>query len=104
MLRQFDLLQDITQVAFLATDDNFDELILEVELGESGKIIARCRQTINGKSEALSLEKITDPDLRQLSFDLKDEMKSHTGGELKKYTVRIDEEGKAKTSFEYDEQ
>jgi hypothetical protein len=48
------------------------------------------------------LEGTNDPDLSKLSFELKDEMKNHTGGNLKKYAVRIDEEGKANASFEYD--
>ena len=102
MLRQFDLLQDITQIAFNATDDDFDELVLEVELGEGDAITATCHQTVNGQTEQLSLEGIHDPDLKKLSLELKDEMKTHTGGNLKKYAVRIDEEGKANASFEYD--
>lgn len=101
MLRQFDLIQDITQVAFQAAADDFDELVLEVELGDGDTIAATCRQTVNGKSQLLSLENINDPDLGKLSFELKDEMKNHTGGNLRKYTVRIDEEGKANASFEY---
>ena len=102
MLRQFDLLQDITQIAFNATDDDFDELVLEVELGEGDTITATCHQTVSGKTEQLSLDGTNDPDLRKLSFELKDEMKNHTGGHLKKYAVRINEEGKANASFEYD--
>lgn len=104
MLRQFDLLQDITQIAFQATDDDFDELVLEVELGEGDVIAATCRQTVNGKTEQLSLEHANDPALRKLSFELKDEMKNHTGGDLKKYAVRINEEGKADATFEYAEE
>jgi len=102
MLRQFDLLQEIAQIAFNATDDDFDELVLEVELGEADTITATCHQTVSGKTEQLSLEGTNDPDLSKLSFELKDEMKNHTGGNLKKYAVRIDEEGKANASFEYD--
>jgi hypothetical protein len=102
MLRQFDLLQDITQIAFNTTEDDFDELVLEVELGKGDTITATCHQTVNGKTEQMSLQDINDPDLRKLSFELKDEMKSHTGGDLKKYAVRINEEGKANATFEYD--
>jgi hypothetical protein len=101
MLRQFDLLQDITQIAFDATGDEFDELILEVELGEGETIKATCRQTVKGTTEELSLADKTAPDLRRLSYELKDEMKNHTGGDLKKYILRIDEEGKANASFDY---
>jgi hypothetical protein len=102
MLRQFDLIQDITQVAFLATEDDFDELVLEVELGDGETITATCYQTVTGAAEQLSLEDIHDPDLRKLSYELKKEMKNHTGGNLARYTIRINEEGKANASFEYD--
>jgi hypothetical protein len=73
-----------------------------VELGEGDSITATCHQTVSGKTEQLSLEGTNGPDLRKLSFELRDEMKNHTGGDLKKYAVRINEEGKANASFEYD--
>ena len=68
---------------------------------ERDTITATCHQTVKGKTEQLPLEETADPDLRKLSFELKDEMKNHTGGDLKKYAVRI-EEGRANATFEYD--
>lgn len=101
MLKQFDLLQDITQIAFQATDGEFDELLLEVELGEGDTVTATCHQTVRGTTEQLSLADIHEPDLKKLSFELRDEMKSQTGGDLTNFAVRIDEEGKAKVNFDY---
>lgn len=38
----------------------------------------------------------------ELSLNLHEEMKNHTGGELTKYIVRIDKSGEAEADFEYD--
>lgn len=102
MQRQFDIMDDVAQVAFIASKGDYDELVLEVEVDvEEGWVQSHCWQSVNGEIEQLSTFDIEDPDINELSFELHKEMKNHTGGDLKKYTLRIDKEGKAKINFEY---
>ena len=102
MQRQFDIQDDIAQVAFIASNGEYDELVLEVDVDVEGRSLgAHCWQTVNGEIEQLSIFDIDEPDLMGLSFELHKEMKNHTGGDLKKYTLRIDKEGKARINFEY---
>ena len=102
MLRQFEILEEIAQAAFNVSHGEYDELVLEVKVDvEEGWIEATCKQTLGGTTEQLSLFDVEDPDLMALSFALHEAMKEHTGGDMKKYTLRIDGKGAAKASFEY---
>ena len=103
MLRQSEIMHELAQMAFEASKGDFDELILELEINVSeGTVEEQCRQTADGKVESLSLWDV-DPKgkVMDLCFELHDEMKHHTGGELTKATVTIDAEGTARASFEY---
>lgn len=103
MLRQSEIMHEVAQIVFMASKGDFDELVLEVEVDvEGGSVGSRCWQTVNGKVEFLSLWDV-DPkaEMENLSYELFDEIKNHTGGELTKYTVTIDKDGAAKARFEY---
>lgn len=98
--REDEILEEIAEFALIASNGEFDELILEVDV-EDNWTTEYCEQVLNGEVEQLSLFGIHDPNLMQLSFDLRKEILNHTGGDLKKYTFRIDKEGRASIDFEY---
>jgi len=103
MLRQSEIMHEVAEIMILASNGEFDELVLEVEVNISGgSVTSKCRQITNGKVEYLSFWEV-DPnaDLEEMGFELYEEMKNHTGGKLKKYTVTIDKEGTARARFEY---
>jgi len=102
MMKWIHLVHEISQIPMSVANEEYDELVMEVELDpKEGWIDIKCRQTTGTEVEDLSLFDIDDPDLMELSFDLHKAMKDHTGGDLKRYTIRIDESGKAKANFEY---
>ena len=102
MFKQLAILNEIAEFAFTASKGDYDELVLEVEVNvEGGWTNSRCWQTANGETEQLSLFGIRDPDLMTLSFELHEEVRNHTGGNLKSYIVTIDKEGKAAVDFKY---
>lgn len=102
MLRQSEIMHEIAQAAFMASKGDYDELILTLEVNiEEGWTEQTCRQIVNGEVEYLSMWDIDEPDLMNLGYELHEEMKKHTGGDLKKVTVTIDKQGKARASFEY---
>lgn len=98
--RQGEIADEIAEFALIASNGEFDELLLEVEVEDSW-VKSHCEQVRNGEVEQLSLRGIRDPNLMKLSFELRKEMLNHTGGDLKKYTFRIDKEGRASIDFEY---
>ena len=98
--RQDEILDEIAQYALLASNGEFDELVLEVEV-EDTSLKAHCEQVLNGKIEQLSLLGIREFSILDLSIELRKEILNHTGGDLKKYTFRMDKEGKASMDFEY---
>lgn len=103
MLRQSEIIHSVTDIVFMASKGDFDELVLEVEIDiEGGSVGSRCWQTVDGEVEYLSLWNV-DPtaEMGALSRELYHEMKNHTGGELIKYTITVYKEGPAKARFEY---
>lgn len=103
MLRQSEIMHEAAQIAFMASEGEFDELVLEVEIDiDTGTISFSCYQTKDGKKVSLSLfDTGRLVDLSDLSEELHSEMKEHTGGDLKKYTVTIDGDGTTRANFEY---
>ena len=103
-MRQFEILNEIAQVAFIVSDGQYDEWVLEVDVDPiGGWTEQRCWQTKGGKVEQLSLFGISDPDVMTLSFELHEEVKKHTGGNLKGYVMKIGEDGEAKVDLKYHE-
>lgn len=98
--RQNEIVEEIAEFALIASNGEFDELLLEVEVEENWTK-EHCEQVLNGEVEQLSLFGIHDPNIMKLSFELRKEMLNHTGGDLKKYTFRMDKEGRASIDFEY---
>lgn len=104
MLKQSEIMHQVAQIALSASSDDFDELILEVEINRDGGTVGgQLRQITNGVVEYPSMwDPDRSPNLMDLSYELQDEIKRLSGGELTKYTVRIDKEGTARATFEYD--
>ena len=102
IFKQIEILNEIAEAAFTASEGEYDELVLEVEVHpKGGWTQERCWQSKNGEIEQLSLFGIHDPDLMTLSFELHDAVNKHTGGDLKSYTMTIDKEGTAKVDLDY---
>ena len=102
MLKQFDLMKEITQIAFDSCDEDVDEINLDVDVDVEGGHMRACLwQVVNGKKEFPSL--IVPNNLMDLSFDLHKAMMEHTGGDLKRYTLKMDGDGEgvAQANFEY---
>lgn len=102
MRRQFDILDEVAQFMFNAAADEFERLVLEVEVDvEEGSTSYQCWQTAEGKTLCLLLDFEDGCELMNPSFELYHEMKKHTGGELQTYSITIDEEGTARCKFAY---
>ncbi len=103
VLRQMEILHEIAGMALEASHGDFDELVLEVTVDvEGGHTSAQCRQTIDGKVESLSLWEVdAGMKLMNLSFELHEEIKNHTGGDMSKHITTVDENGRARTVIEY---
>lgn len=103
MLRQIEILNEFAQMAFDASKGDFDELVLVVKsVAEDGVSSAECRQVTDGEVETLSLYDVEGMDnMGPLCEELHEELKSHTGGELEKFTITIDADGTAKTKIQY---
>ena len=103
--RQQEILSEICQIVFAVADDEYDELRLEVDV-HANELLCRSTfsQTVNGVSESLPMPPEEEsPTLLELSLQLHKEMMSHTGGDMKKYILRISSEGRATADFEYNE-
>ncbi len=102
-LRQIEIMHEIAGMALEASHGDFDELVLEVTVDvEGGHTSAQCRQTVDGEVESLSLWEVdAGMKLMNLSFELHEEMKNQTGGDLSKHITTIDEKGRAISTFEY---
>ena len=102
MRRQIEIIGEITEIALAHAEDGFDELWLEAGFSEddlSMKLTCRTRRGRRDRPVIISEKDLYD--LGELSFTLQKELKTHNGGDLKKYVVRIDETGTAKAQFEY---
>lgn len=101
--RQMEILHEIAGMALEASHGDFDELVLEVTVDvEGGHTSAQCRQTVDGRVESLSLWEVdSGMKLMDLSFELHEEIKKHTGGDMSKHITTIDDSGQARTILEY---
>ena len=103
MDREMEILDELSQVAFSAARGEYEELHLEVEIEEQW-IDAVFSQTAGGATESLdTLSEVRDRSLMQLSYQLHKAIKDQNGGDLKKYSLRINKEGRATVDYEYRE-
>jgi len=102
--RQQEILNEICQIVFAVAADEYDELRLEVDVHANELwCSSTLSQTVNGVSESLPMPTVEgSPTLSDLTLALHKEMMSHTGGDVKKYILRI-RDGKATVDFEYNE-
>lgn len=103
MDRELDILNELSQIAFTAARGEYDEIRLEVEIKEHW-IDAVFWETVDGVTESLpTLEGAHDPSLMQLSYELHEAINRENGGDIKKYSLRINKEGRATVDYEYRE-
>ena len=102
MLKSMDIVKEITDISLSYADEEFDEFVLEIEVNYDEKYISQdCFQLRNNQATEIRIPGKDGHDIMMLSFQLHEAMKEHTGGDLKKYVIRIDETGKAMANFEY---
>jgi len=100
-MKWIDILKEITDIAIFKAGD-YDELEMTIEFDfDEGWVDSQCQIEKSGKSESIVLGDDAFDEVIDLTRALRDAMHEHTGGNLKKYTIRIDETGKAKANFEY---
>jgi hypothetical protein len=100
-MREMEILNELSQIAFGAARGEYDELRLEIEI-EDHWIEAAFWQTANGATKSLrTLEGVHDPSLMELSYGLQEAIKNQNGGDLKKYSLRINKGGRATVDYEY---
>lgn len=103
MEREMEILDELSQVAFSAARGEYEELHLKVEIEEDW-IDAVFSQTAGGVTESLpTLSEVRDRSLMQLSYELQQVIKNQNGGDLKKYSLRINKGGRATVDYEYRE-
>jgi hypothetical protein len=101
MDREMEILNELSQVAFSAARGEYEEIRLEVEIEEEW-IDAVFLQTADSVTESLpTLDEVRDRSLMRLSYELHEAIKSQNGGDLKKYSLRINKEGRATVDYEY---
>lgn len=101
MDREMEILDELSQVAFSAARGEYEELHLEVGI-EDNWIDAVFSQTAGGVTESLpTLSEVRDRSLMELSYELHKAIKNQNGGDLKKYSWRINKEGRATVDYEY---
>ena len=101
-LRWIDIIKEITDIAIFESGDDFDELTLTIKFSmEDDWIESLCEIVKDGKSDTPIIWDDALDELKELTFALHQAVKDHTGGDLKGYTIRIDETGKAKSNFQY---
>ena len=104
MIRASEIVKEITEILLDMAEGEYDNLLLEVEVSAEGRSIdLYVSQSLHGKIEEPDFQGMLGHDVMMLSFDLHEALKEHTGGDLHKYTIRIDETGKATANFEYDD-
>ena len=100
--KQLDILNKICSI-FFSVPENFDSLVFEYrfdpEEGWSGTKLTTLRE---GKPIQTTLPEQDEYTLEELCEKLHDEMQAHTGGDWRKFTLTIDENGEAKTKFSYE--
>lgn len=102
MSKWMKIVKDITDIPFSYAEEPADEVVMEVELDPKEEWIERHSfQNVSGMVRDLSIDPQAEIELMELSFQLHEAMREHTGGDLRKYTIRIDETGKATANFEY---
>ena len=102
MLKWMEIVKEITDIPLSYSEEPADEVVMEVELDpREGWTKRHSFQNVAGVVRDLSIDTQDEIELMELSFQLHEAMKEHTGGDLKKYTIRIDESGKATAKFEY---
>ena len=100
-LRSMDIIKEITDIAVSEAGD-FDTLTLTVTSDrDGGNTDFQCGVVMDGKSRGVlpRLDELMRIDA--LTRELRDAVRDHTGGNLKSYTIHIDETGSAKANFEY---
>lgn len=101
--KQVEILNKLISMMMRSPETDYDTLTCRFELSiEDDSVSQEFTYMKNGKSVSALLD---DPDWEAMNwvFRLHKEMKAHTGGEWTAFTLTLEEDGKAKTNFEYPE-
>lgn len=103
--RQDEILNDISQILFAAADGEYDEVGIEVELNDEENLFKfNVWQTVDSVKTSLpQFSGKEGPALLNLSLALQKEIMNHTGGDMKKFVLRISGAGRACVDYEYRE-
>lgn len=105
MNRQFEILNEICSLLFHNTPKEFDSLVYVYKFNpDECWIGARVSTVICGKKEALDWSPDILRKIRGLCKNLHQVMQDHTGGDWRKFVLRIDENKEVTTNFIYEVQ
>lgn len=100
-LRWMDIIKEITDIA-VSEAGEFDALTLTVTSDrDGGNTEFQCGVVMDDKNRGVLPRLGALNRIDTLTRALRDAVKDHTGGDLKAYTIHIDETGKARANFEY---
>ncbi|MCW8890302.1 MAG: hypothetical protein OQL20_06560 [Sedimenticola sp.] len=104
MTRQLEILNELFQILHAEAGLEYENLsCCFIPIGDEGERTAETEFVYTRQGKVFNVG-ISDENLFnvvELAIELQSDMKAHTGGEWIKFTLSVDESGKAKTVFDY---
>jgi len=102
MQDQIAILNEMADLIFNEVNESFEKMNFKGEVNPAeGWFKSSFAYYVNGSEKSVHLSRPAQAKMTNLSFNLHKAMSEHTGGEWKWFTLELDQNGQAKTHFEY---